>query len=273
MEAISRNEFFDKFFAVDKLIRKNIINLAGLYCSDAGLKDSKEQKTSVFNDDIIRILIPVLENYSHLNNRVNNLFPNVPTKESGGYILLSYVDLDFTKCTPENFEKLKVIFKEKDKINKRLEKEVIKLHKENRKFKNPKEKNETCIQIFMRHLKTVNKIPTYESLQVASDNRISKSSWARHLNTSTFLSALLDEIGKLINRTKDNNKAEFYRSVYLKLDNTFTKIQTEKLVLKINNKKLKSKHSEGENIEMLDHVLALKAKEDFESENSYNTED
>ena len=63
-------------------------------------------------------------------------------------------------------------------------------------------------------MKSTKKTPTVEALAIASDNKISKSSWDRKLKNDRFLYILLGDIEKLIKRTQDEDKVDFYNDVH-----------------------------------------------------------
>lgn len=97
------------------------------------------------------------------------------------------------------------------------------------KFITKDAKRSDCIKVYLKLMKASNKKPNSVTLALASsENRISKSTWARILNETAFLNQLNLELEKLIKRTKNKDKREFYTSVFYDIDIEYAqKIKTD----------------------------------------------
>jgi len=121
--------------------------------------------------------------------------------------------------------KVKTNYKELDKKSKELEdkRKVIKLKsKKLNKFITKVDKNSDYVKVYLNLVKVSNKIPVSTSLAAASgDNGISKSSWDRILKKTAYLRIIRDEMEKIIKRTKNSKKLEFYKTVFSNIDERY----------------------------------------------------
>jgi len=98
------------------------------------------------------------------------------------------------------------IIKERDKLSKKLS-----------KFLSTDEKKQLDADIYINLLKSSKKIPIVEGLAIASNEKISKSSWDRKIKNDRFLYIVIEKIEKLIKRTKEEEKINFYTTVHYTL--------------------------------------------------------
>jgi len=142
-----------------------------------------------FKDDVKTLLKNIAPVYKYLNYKVK----------------VTYNDIDVK--TSDLLSKERTIIQKNKKLN---------------KFISRYDKKSDYVKIYIDLLRVSNKIPTDESLAIASgDNKISKSTWNRMLNKSGYIKILKDELTKLITRTKNEKKLELYRIVFNKLDEKY----------------------------------------------------
>ena len=165
-----------------------------------------ESAKEIFINDVEEMLIKMKPIYISLNKELKSVY-----KEN----LIIKNELE---------DKSKIIFQKSTKLN---------------KFITKYDENSDFVKIYMKLLKASSKIPSSVSLALASDdNKISKSSWDRILKNSAYLKILIREIEKLIKRTKNQSRLEFYKHVFSKLDQKYH----NGLIIEFDAKRIKSKN-------------------------------
>ena len=122
-------------------------------------------------------------------------------------------------------QKLKSNNKELDEKDKEIEKKRKDIKQKSaklNKFITKVDKNSDYVKVYINLVKVSKKIPVSTSLAIASgDNEISKSTWDRILKNTAYLKIIRDELKKLISRTKNTERLEFYKIVYSKIDDKY----------------------------------------------------
>jgi len=163
------------------------------------------EEATELEEDINELLEYIKPTYNYLNHKVKT----------------NYKDLD--KKSRELEDKKKAVRQKSKKLN---------------KFITKVDKNSDYVKVYLNLVKVSNKIPVPTSLAAASgDNGISKSSWDRILKNTAYLRLIRDEIGKIIKRTKNTNKLEFYKTVFSNIDERYNiKLINEFEAKRIENK-------------------------------------
>ncbi len=197
--------------ALAKTIQKYISFSNTLYKPMLQLGLSKDfyfetDEANEFEQEIIEVLETIKPIYNYLDQKVKS----------------NYKELD--KKDREIVKKSKII-KQKSK----------KLHK----FITKVDKNSDYVKVYINLVKASKKIPVSTSLAIASgDNEISKSTWDRILKNTAYLKIIRDELKKLISRTKNTERLEFYKIVYSKIDDKYnTNLLNEFEAKRIKNNK------------------------------------
>lgn len=166
---------------------------------------------------------------------------------------------------------VKTNYKDLDRKSRELEnkkKDVRQKSKKLNKFITKVDKNSDYVKVYLNLVKVSNKIPVPTSLAAASgDNGISKSSWDRILKNSAYLKIISTELIKLIKRTKNTERLDFYKKVFNKIDDKYT----NKLYIEFEEKKIKKRKAidtgDGDFKPLVEHIQDKEESDAFFRDN------
>ena len=271
MEKLSGHKTFEQFLETDKYYLENFIKISGLYCYITKKFRGKEkaaEKQLLLNslEKIIRESI-----YFYDRIRINDLrLLNKIAHSNKTDIKLLSTSIDSSKLSNEDIIKLNESNKEKDRKIENLEREVKKANKELFKFTSPEKENENAVDIYLRLIKKIDFIQTYEALEIASGRKISSSTWQRKFTRDIgFLDTLQNETEKLINRTSIELKKKFYTEVHIYIGNTYDNLLIQKFDEKILKKVYFDKKT-GKELSFIDYITNRMQYDDFEKTKKYS---
>jgi len=246
---------FEQFLKTDKYYLENFIKISGLYCYIAKRLKGKVKKTE--KQSLLNGLEKIIKNglYFYDRIRINDLklLNKIAHSDKTDIRLLS-TSIDPSKFTLEDITKLLESNKEKDREIESLKKLNNKTIKDLNKFISTKKENENAVDIYLRLIKKIDFIPTYENLEKASYKKISSSNWQRKFTQDiSFLNVLQREFEKLINRTSIESKKMFYTEIYIKISNTYDELLIQEFNTKILSKILIDKNT-GKEISFLEYI-------------------
>lgn len=219
-------ELADKFILLEGYIRLKIYKITIVLWKLKEFEDSGVNNPELYSeiDNTKSFLIRKLKTFNQLtlNGHIQQLSYKSDTKEEKHYIAL----LDYSNGEADSLGSIDINQLLKDnrlltEENRELEKKYKQISNTLKKFLSPEELKENDVQIYIRVLKNSKKSPTYEGLEIASNKTVSKSTWDRRLKSIPFLTFLIAEMEKLINRTKDDERKNFYFEIHKKLNDIY----------------------------------------------------
>jgi hypothetical protein len=258
---------FEQFRNADKHYLENFIKISGLYCYLTKKFKGKEKQL------LLNRIEKIIKNgiYFYERSRINDLrLLNKISKSDKTDIRLLSTSIDPTKLSPEDIIKLYESKEEKEREYENLKKALIKTKKDLSKFTSPEQEKENAVEIYLRLIKKIKFIPTYEALELASGNKISSSTWQRKFTGDIgFLDTLQNEIEKLINRSSIKLRKKFYTDVYVYIGNTYDNLLFQKFDEKI-LKKVYIDEETGNELSFIDYITNRKQFDDFVKTNKYS---
>lgn len=247
----------DKFILLEKDIQLKFYKIAVILWKLKELNDSADNNARLLQEinDTKNFLISKLNTFKQLtlSGHIHQLSNKSEAKQQKHYIaLLSYTNGDTRNINNIDVDQILKDNSRLEKENKELGKKIKELSGNLKKFLSPPELKKNDVKIYIRVLKNSKKIPTYEALELASNKTVSKSTWDRRLKSIPFLSQLISEIDKLIKRTKDEERRNFYLEDRIRLNDIFD----EKLTQDFENKKTNSKirFEDGKEKDILENI-------------------